>query len=126
MKRLTTSQVGRASRPSCLTFVMCMLSVSACAPEVRTPTVNQPPIAVLTAPDSARVGERVLIDANQSIDVDGTVDESFMVFGDGSDPQAIFIVEHVFEEPGAFLLELFIHDDAGATARARKRIVVDE
>ncbi len=106
----------------CIVF----LAASACAPEARTPSVNQPPIAVLAAPDVARVGERVLINANQSVDLDGTVDEAFMVFGDGSDPQAIFIVEHVFEEPGAYLLELFIHDDAGATARARKRIVVSE
>lgn len=98
----------------------------ACAPDARTPTVNQPPVAVLDAPDTARVGERVLIDANRSVDLDGTVDEAFIVFGDGTDPQAIFIAEHVFEQPGAFLLELYIHDDAGATARARRRIVVTD
>jgi hypothetical protein len=96
----------------------------ACAPEARVPNVNQPPLAVLDAPERAAAGERVTVDANGSSDLDGTVDEAFILFGDGTDPAVAFIAEHVFDEAGLFLIELYVHDDVGATSRARRRIVV--
>lgn len=112
-------------RRALVAFPLLASLAAGCTFEARVPAVNQPPLAVLEAPDAAAAGERVLIDANASSDVDGTVDEAFLLFGDGTDPAVAFIAEHVFDEPGLYLLELYIHDDAGATSRARRRILVE-
>jgi hypothetical protein len=100
-------------------------SLAACgAPAARRPSVNQPPLPVLEAPDEARVGERVFVSGDASSDLEGIVSEVFLLFGDGSPPLADFSAEHVYAAPGAYLLELYVMDNDGASARARRRILI--
>ncbi len=96
----------------------------ACAPPLRTPTVNQPPLPVLTVPASARVGEAVLVDGEASQDPGGALSDAHVLFGDGSEPVAGLSAEHAWQAPGLFLVELYVIDDAGASARARARIEI--
>lgn len=100
------------------------LTLGACAPAPRAPTVNQPPLPVLVLPSAARVGERVLVDGEGSQDPGGAVSDAHLLFGDGSDPQAGLSAEHSWQQPGLFLVELYIIDNGGAPARARARIQI--
>jgi hypothetical protein len=115
-------------RPALALALLGALLVGACAPEPVRPSVNQPPLAVLDVPDEAAVGEEVFVDGNASTDLDpgGIVSDVFLLFGDGSDPVVDFTAEHTWTEPGQFLVELYIHDDDGAGARARRRIRVHD
>ena len=100
--------------------------LAGCAAEPRTPTLNQPPIPVLAAPASARVGEAVTLDGEASLDLDGIVADVFILPGDGTPPVNQIRAEHAFSQPGLYLVELLLQDDDGATSRARHRIVVAE
>ena len=100
------------------------LGAAACAPAPRAPTLNQPPLPVLTVPATARVGERVLVDGEASQDPGGAVSDAHLLFGDGSDPESGLSAEHEWNAPGLYLVELYIVDDAGAPARARARIQI--
>lgn len=101
-----------------------LAALSACTPAPRSPSVNQPPLPVLALPESARVGESVLVDGDGSQDPGGAVSDAHLLFGDGSDPAAGLSAEHTWEAPGLYLVELYIIDDAGAPARARARIQI--
>ena len=96
----------------------------ACAAPARTPTVNQPPVPVLTVRATARVGETVQVDGEASQDPGGAVSDAHLLFGDGSDPAGGLFAEHAWQAPGLFLVELYIVDDAGASARARARVQI--
>lgn len=96
----------------------------ACTPPTRTPTVNQPPLPVLRVPASARVGEVLLVDGEASQDPGGALSDAHLLFGDGSDPEAGLASEHAWQAPGLYLVELYVIDDAGASARARTRIEI--
>ena len=101
-----------------------LVVLGACAPPSRTPTVNQPPLPVLTIPAAARVGGAVFVDGEASQDPGGAVSDAHLLFGDGSDPAGGLSAEHAWQEPGLFLVELYVVDDAGASARARTRIQI--
>ncbi len=96
------------------------VALHACTP----PPVNQPPLPVLTVPASARVGERVLVDGEESQDPGGAVSDAHLLFGDGTDPTTGLSAEHAWQEPGLYLVELYLIDNEGASARARTRIQI--
>ena len=106
--------------------VVVVAACVACAPAPRAPTANQAPIPVLDAPLTARVGVPIHVDGSSSSDVDGAVSDAFILFGDGGDPVIGFEADHTFARAGLFLVELYIDDDKGATARARVRVTVTE
>ena len=81
---------------------------------------------MLDAPVSAKVGVPIHVDGSGSNDVDGAVSDAFILFGDGGDPVIGFEADHTFTRAGLFLVELYIDDDEGATARARLRVEVTE
>ncbi|OGQ26848.1 MAG: hypothetical protein A2138_13670 [Deltaproteobacteria bacterium RBG_16_71_12] len=100
------------------------VALLACTPPPRAPTVNQPPLPVLTVPASAQVGERVLVDGEASQDPGGAVSDAHLLFGDGSDPTTGLSAEHAWQAPGLYLVELYLIDNEGASARARTRIQI--
>lgn len=112
----------RASLLATLGALLVGAALGACTPAPRAPTVNQPPLPVLTVPVSAQVGERVLVDGEASQDPGGAVSDAHLLFGDGSDPATGLSAEHAFQAPGLYLVELYIVDNEGASARARARI----
>jgi hypothetical protein len=92
--------------------------------EPLAPEVNQPPVPVLVLPDVIRAGEPFEADGRESFDVDGEVLEAVLRFGDGSDPELFLVSTHTFSEPGRYVVELYIADDEGARARARRVVLV--
>lgn len=105
-------------------MLACGACAGACAPPPRAPTVNQPPLPVLQVPSVARVGEPVFVDGEASQDPGGALSDGHLLFGDGSDPTAGLSSEHAWLAPGLYLVELYVIDDAGASARARTRIEI--
>ena len=101
-----------------LVTLVALLLASSCGPGAPvTPSVNQPPVPVLVVQASARVGESVTVDGNGSVDLDGSVRDVFILFGDGSDPFVGFTTVHAWSAPGLYLVELY-------PSRARARITV--
>jgi hypothetical protein len=101
------------------------LSCLACAPAAVHASSNQPPVPILKVAASAHAGDSVHVDGNDSSDVDGSVVDGFILFGDGSDPVVGFVTDHVYATPGLYLVELYIDDDKGARSRARARITIE-
>jgi hypothetical protein len=101
------------------------LAASCAQPEPATPTVDQPPVALLELPATAAVDESVDIDGTGSFDVDGELEEAVLVFGDGSEPAFNLQAAHAWRAPGSYVVELFVKDEAGSRGRARARIVVE-
>lgn len=115
------------TRHAALAALACALA--ACAPAAVTASVNQPPVPVLSVQASAATGEAAHIDGSASTDLDGTVANGFILFGDGTDPYVAgpsdpLATDHAWTAPGLYLVELYIDDDKAATARARFRIQI--
>lgn len=92
--------------------------------------VNDPPEARFTAsPLSPEAGEQVLFDASLTSDPDeqDTIDRLIWDLGDGSQPLEVSgddrILEHVFQEPGTYTVQLTAVDSRGDADTAR--VVVD-
>lgn len=103
-----------------------LLLASACVEQPPVaPTVDQPPVAVLSLPATAAVDESVDVDGSNSFDVDGELEEAVLVFGDGSEPAFNLQASHAWRAPGSYVVELFVKDEAGSRGRARARIVVE-
>jgi len=66
--------------------------------------------------DAPIVGERVQFDASSSSDPDGTIVDVIWSFGDGATARGTR-VSHVYDEIGAYLVELTVVDDHGAANR---------
>ena len=76
---------------------------------------NQLPTANAGGGYEAVAGETVLLDGAQSFDPDGQVREYHWSFNDGSwtDWLTAPTVQHTFDEPGAYLVKLWVRDDCG-------------
>ncbi len=78
------------------------------------PTPNEPPVPAFTVfPTEPEAGEPIAFDASKTIDPDGSVDQIWWDFGDGTlgiGP----LVEHVYSSSETYTLTLTVSDDEGA------------
>ncbi|MGK9167185.1 PKD domain-containing protein [Inquilinus limosus] len=89
-------------------------------------TVNAPPVAVITTPESISAGEELFLDARRSHDPDGAIAAYAWDFGDGEKAAGI-LVNHRFATPGTHKLRLTVTDEAGvenSSATVEKVLVV--
>lgn len=92
----------------------------------RPRAVKFPPVADFTfTPASPKAGERVRFDASESFDPDGQIVQYEWDFdSDGKiDAQGVR-VEHVFTQPGEYIVTLTVTDNDGEKSTARKTVTV--
>lgn len=85
-------------------------------------SVNQPPVAAFTAPESAAVGESVDLDATSSAD-DGSIKKYYWEFGDGATGTGKTVV-HSWSAPGPFEITLWVTDDKDLQSSVTKVISI--
>jgi len=89
-------------------------------------STNLMPIASFTfSPESSAVEEEVRFDATPSTDEDGEIVEYQWEFGDGGEAEGV-AANHIYPEPGDFVVKLTVTDDGGRTATAEKTVPVSE
>ncbi|GAB4298767.1 MAG: hypothetical protein Kow0090_14230 [Myxococcota bacterium] len=91
----------------------------ACAPEREFGDENDenfPPLVAASVPEYYLVGEKLTIDASNSLDSDGAIVAYYARFGDGSaedvSPDGIFA--HTYQSVGRFTINIEVVDDMGA------------
>ena len=82
---------------------------------------NEPPAAVIVAPDRARTGEAVTFDGSGSFDPNGRIDSWVCDMGDGTVLNGE-IVQHTYARPGPKTVRLTVTDNHGARDTATHRI----
>jgi PKD repeat protein len=85
---------------------------------------NLPPEAVITAPETAQVGQAVTFDASGSSDSDGHIVSYAWDFGDGAVADGV-VVTHTYNEPGQYKIKLIVTDDGGLTGKVKHIIQVE-
>lgn len=85
--------------------------------------INQLPVASITAPSSAVVGETVTFNASQSFDPDGTIVSYYWNFGDGITASGA-VVQHTYSNAGTYTVTLTVTDNEGSTNSTSMTIVV--
>jgi PKD repeat protein len=90
-----------------------------------TVTENAPPVAVVSAPDTAQVGQSIRFDGTGSSDSDGTISSWTWDFGDGTQGTGDEF-DHEFEMAGSYTVKLTVKDDGGAVGEATHTIAVEE
>ncbi|MDG6222611.1 MAG: PKD domain-containing protein [Candidatus Bathyarchaeota archaeon] len=77
--------------------------------------LNNEPIAAFTqTSEEANKGEKIVFDASESFDVDGTIVEYTWTFGDQTTSTGV-IVDHSYPNTGEYTVTLTVTDDDGAT-----------
>ncbi|MCF7875731.1 PKD domain-containing protein [Candidatus Bipolaricaulota bacterium] len=100
-------------------FSVLLLSLNGC-------NSNKKPTASFSAnPGSGGAPLNVTLDASNSADEDGIVDNFSWEFGDGTTGGGR-IVEHTFSSPGEYTITLTVTDNDGATAEATNTVTVEE
>jgi len=85
---------------------------------------NQPPVAAFAHhPFEPETGEAITFDASDSEDPDGTLDQYWWDFGDGTLASGESAA-HAFAEPGDHAVTLIVSDDDGATAERTQLVHV--
>jgi PKD repeat protein len=74
--------------------------------------VNQLPVARLNAPAAGAPGQAIRFDGTASSDPDGSISRHVWDFGDGNTAEGS-VVEHRFDEPGIYQVQLTVYDDTG-------------
>jgi PKD repeat protein len=92
---------------------------------VRVGPPNQAPLAVAAQPDSGRVGQSLAFDGSDSLDPDGSVEQHFWNFGDGTFGEGP-AATHVYARPGTYTVALTVTDDEQASRIAYRDVVVSE
>ncbi|KIL35108.1 serine protease [Cohnella kolymensis] len=87
------------------------------------PPSNADPVAVITAPGSAKPKKPVTFDGSLSGDVDGTIASYEWRFSDGGTASGAS-VNHTFSRAGSYSVTLTVTDNAGATNSITHTIVV--
>ncbi len=88
------------------------------------PVKNEPPVAEMTAsPDAGDAPLTVTFDGSASTDVDGHDLEYDWDFGDGVTASGV-VVQHTYEDEGAYTARLTVTDERGASAMADTLITV--
>ncbi|MCG3760906.1 PKD domain-containing protein, partial [Vibrio cincinnatiensis] len=90
--------------------------------EVVPDSTNIPPVAKISAPDEAKVGELVIFDGSASFDDDGSV---VSYFWNGDEDESTH--SQTFSEAGEYSVTLYVVDDDGAiSATETKTITVSD
>jgi PKD repeat protein len=83
-----------------------------------------PPVAVISGPSQAVVGQQVNFDAKSSRAAEGSTLESFdWSFGDGSTGRGVNVL-HVYNSPGTYEVSLTVVDDKGLSDTSRQPIQI--
>lgn len=77
-------------------------------------TVNAQPQAWFLPVPRIAPGQTVVLDGRASYDPDGEIHRAVWDFGDGGKRAEGLLVEHVFEKPGRYLVNLIVKDRSGA------------
>jgi len=101
------------------------LSAPVAAPLPPAPA-NRPPVARLTAPAQAQVGEAVPLDASASSDPDGDALSYTWDFGDGTPPAKTTFARntHMYARVGNYTARVTVDDGKGGTNSATAPITV--
>lgn len=87
--------------------------------------VNLPPAARLVLPQLWPAGEPAAFDPTFSDDPEGGPLRFRMTFGDGTpDAEGASVLEHVYQTPASYGVELTVTDDEGLDTRVQGQIVV--
>lgn len=84
--------------------------------------VNEPPVAVISGPNTGAEGVAVSFDGSGSSDNDGTITAYDWDFGDNTAGSGVS-VSHSYTA-GTYMVTLTVTDDAGATASDSREIVI--
>lgn len=85
---------------------------------------NFAPIAKFEAPKQITAGEKALFDGSLSSDRDGTIATYLWKFGDGKQQEGKR-VNHIYDSPRQYTVELTVTDNDGAKHDAQKVVTVD-
>jgi PKD repeat protein len=91
---------------------------------VQVTTVKQPPKAVISGPDAAKVGQLVAFDGSGSSDIDGGISSYRWEFGDGITGNGEK-ANHSYSAAGTYLITLGVTDDGGLTNSASQNIIIE-
>ncbi len=75
--------------------------------------INAPPLAKFSFKQVAAPGEKVLVDAGQSLDSDGKITAYTWNFGEQGEPGSGKSVKHAWQQPGLYTIQLQVTDDSG-------------
>lgn len=97
-----------------------------CPPPPAPAVMNRPPVARLTAPAQAQVGEAVPLDASASSDPDGDALSYSWDFGDGTPPAKTTFARatHSYARVGNYTAKVTVDDGKGGTSSATAPITV--
>lgn len=87
-------------------------------------TDNRPPTAVISAPNSGRVNDRITFDGRSSNDPDGSIVSYLWEMGDGQTYSANRVV-HRYQQAGTYTVRLTVTDNRGATGTTTHTIVIN-
>jgi len=94
--------------------------------EVRVLEENEQPKATITTDPEKPEGQvplKINFDGGQSSDPDGNIVSFSWVFGDKSEPETGQSVEHTFEQPGKYKVELTVLDNSGNSAKKTLEVI---
>ena len=78
------------------------------------PKPNEPPVPSFSVnPPEPEAGEPLVFDASRTSDPDGTIDQIWWDFGDGTSAIG-HVAEHAYPSPGTYTVALTVSDDDGA------------
>lgn len=86
---------------------------------------NAAPVAVIDAPASGIVGDRLGFNGERSSDPNGRVGEVTWDFGDGTPPVTGVTVPHAYGAAGTYLVSMRARDDEGQESLAQRTIVIE-
>ena len=93
-------------------------------PGPEPPQPGEPPVAVISAPTQAEVGQNVTFDASQSQSTNPIVSYAWNL-GDGTTANAVTI-NHAYNTPGVYNVILTLTDDQGLQGTANHQIQINE
>lgn len=85
---------------------------------------NTPPVATISAPDTAKKKKNVQFNAKDSHDEDGEIVSYNWDFGDGDTDEGVK-VKHKFKNAGTYVVRLTVTDDQGAVSTAEHTIEIE-
>ncbi len=88
------------------------------------PPPNQPPVARISGPARATVGERLSFSAADSVDADGSITAYVWDFGDGTSDTGAD-VRKTYNQPGSYQVVVTVTDDGGLSAQAEMGVAIE-